>query len=563
MHRIWFGSFFVLALAACDPAPSADAGLDAGAPLDGGEVPDGGALDVPSGLDAPLDAPPLDAPPLDAAPLDVTAEVIAALPIFCATAAERGCVTPWRCGCEASEPPELAACTAEVDASCDDLYRPSLTEVFGAAGVTVDRDAVAACVSALRSLVDRCLVAPTPFEAPQACLDAVVLAIPLGASCEPAFARGADLAPFRCAGGEGVCIEGDAGHVCTEVPTTSGEACSAYCGMGLACVDGTCTAPVALDGACGDHEDCASPEVCMGGVCGAPIPEGGACTDTARCATGLFCAGGSCTAGPASCTVGEACGSASECIAATTDRCVPVLASGEACFSAAECGEGLTCRYDAPVPPGLCAALPAEGASCADAPCAPGLVCIASGSGFACGRQRRLGESCGGRDWDGAPPRCEGELACGGTTAGAMPICEPPPTVVGGPCSVDERCGPGLECAFDVIGVRLRCQPAVPVGGTCTLAEDACSGDARCVESAGGVGTCTAPAREGESCDAVECAAGLDCRYFPALDGSVCQPLPTLGEACTGGCAPGGFCAPDPAPTGACLPSLCGALGGL
>ncbi|MCB9730839.1 MAG: hypothetical protein H6746_20375 [Deltaproteobacteria bacterium] len=171
---------------------------------------------------------------------------------------------------------------------------------------------------------------------------------------------------------------------------------------------------------------------------------------------------------------------------------------------------GTTCRLYA-----------APGQACAEAPCPPWLLCLPASGGLVCDAPRD----------------------------------------VGGACTADVHCAPGLRCQDGL------CAPGIAQGEACKKSFDCAEAlvcDPLTERCAPGV------ASGGECLSLVQCADGLAC---VGLDvGMVCVPagpdqgsdapgLPGFLEPCTGECATGFACAEGPV-AGRCEPSLCGALGG-
>lgn len=512
------------------PAPSSDAAPDARDAS--GDTPS----DRPDGRDG--GSPPTDAP-VDAGP-DVRREVMDALDIFCDPPAYGNCTAPWMCGCDTfgiSAPADVAACVRRNRGTCDSDLPSLLTPFFARGGVTIDSAALDTCVAQLRSLYDHCLPPTDAAQYPLACRDALVLGLPIGASCE--------LPGFRCADGAGVC-----GRTCQAAPAL-GESCTTFCGPGLACVSGTCAMPVAAGGTCRDHEDCATPELCIGGVCGAPLTFGAACTSEDRCATGLVCDGGVC--GPrfeSSCTLGSSeCGAASECTSASRRVCAPTLPPGATCTDIAECGEGTTCDFSITFP-GVCAPFPRLGERC-NGPCQPGLRCLDDfTSGAVCDLPRAAGQPCNdvfSRD---------GRVCDDGLSCNASGVCGPIPGL-DELCAGDGLCQPGLACIFDTITFEQRCRMQMPEGSSCQSDQE-CMEDLYCDFTRAFPGICTPVPREGQECT-FRCAGDLDCRFFSPLSRSYCINPGGIGAECGSRCLAGAFCTDD-STRGGCRPIVCSSV---
>ena len=134
-------------------------------------------------------------------------------------------------------------------------------------------------------------------------------------------------------------------------------------------------------------------------------------------------------------------------------------------------------------------------------------------------------------------------------------------------CASDDECAPVANgtssCGFDDVCVaEVRGAAGDTCAGTCTegmqggFESTTCSGgggqeadptqpSVNCFTNdglfCGREGTCAAVAQLNEDCsNGARCADGLDCRSNEA-DARVCQPYPTVGEACFGDCD-GGYC---------------------
>ncbi|MCZ7680297.1 MAG: hypothetical protein M5U28_16625 [Sandaracinaceae bacterium] len=281
---------------------SADAGLDASGPTDGGGPTDA-ATD--GGRDASDARPPVDAR------IDSDPEAARAfLDAVCGPLGEAWCTVPWSCGCETTPAPDPLECVPERTAACEAGFF-DLASILALDGRrTIDRDMVEDCAATLRASFAACVTPPGDLEDLYACLHMMRAELPIGEYCTTGG---------LCAAGTGFCR---AGERCRAIPTTAGAACTTRCGASLACVGGTCSAPVAEGGACADHEDCAAPHLCTGGTCGPPAAAGGACASDERCAVGLVCADASCAPAETTCSpfVGS-CAHGLECVGEREARC--------------------------------------------------------------------------------------------------------------------------------------------------------------------------------------------------------------------------------------------------
>ena len=192
----------------------------------------------------------------------------------------------------------------------------------------------------------------------------------------------------------------------------------------------------------------------------------------------------------------------------------------------------------------------AAGASCAEAPCAAGLVC---GSDTTCVvpggtctsdadcvlTERCKDERCWSPNISDARKSCEDSETCGGDTeciASGARTCER--AQLGDACGSDDGCPPWSYCAFDEGGQAGTCVTSPAQGEPCGSAIWCAEGLA-CV-----AGLCAPKPGRGDACamgpgGPVVCAENLSC-----IDG-LCASQPVTGEACAMGapaCAPGLGC---------------------
>lgn len=153
-----------------------------------------------------------------------------------------------------------------------------------------------------------------------------------------------------------------------------------------------------------------------------------------------------------------------------------------------------------------CATLPTDGQSCAKVMhCAAGLVCDAG----VCHAPGAAGATCNADDG------CQLPLVCG-----ANKKCQTPGPS-GSACQMTNQCAPGLRC------VTGTCAAANPVGSACL--GDQCGAGDYCVQTSYQF-ICRTKSKSGQGCVGPEgCEAGLYCDFEA---GSVCKPLPTLGQKC-------------------------------
>ncbi|QDG51043.1 hypothetical protein FIV42_09950 [Persicimonas caeni] len=238
---------------------------------------------------------------------------------------------------------------------------------------------------------------------------------------------------------------------------------------------------------------------------------------------------------------------------ATNGTCGVRGQAGQSCTLPEDCAEGLYCDRD-----GVCSEPPGENEPCTSI-CQSGLIC------------NREVDECRPLGGDSDPCyeaiECQPDLACG-----ADNTCQTPPAN-GESCF--ERCQPDLKCNLQT-GT---CEPLPSQG------ED-CSGECADGFVCGADSTCQPIASEGDSCASNDCTDGLLCTnatatcVVPALvdtscepgncvwyatchPSGTCDPLPSLGEACTGACiepavCSGGTCT-DPSNLEPCDSGSCSA----
>ncbi len=227
---------------------------------------------------------------------------------------------------------------------------------------------------------------------------------------------------------------------------------------------------------------CSVSSVSRGNVCGACVA---AIADGADCSSGSI---GSSQTRP-DCGPGSRCTSngTSTQTTYTCQKQLRGLPAGSTCNEASRCGSGTKCVYGAsPSTSGLCTALAAPGASCAEVGCD-------QGGSYGCDRVSKLcvllpkaGESCAGRP-------CSHGLVC---DAGNK-VCRAPSTVttVGGACSSGDSCTPGFCRQTSTNGVASvgACEAFRPSGSACggTLSS-ACQDGFTCIDpiNSNGAGTC-------------------------------------------------------------------------
>ncbi len=166
---------------------------------------------------------------------------------------------------------------------------------------------------------------------------------------------------------------------------------------------------------------------------------------------------------------------------------------------------------------GTCKSLPKQGESCQPANrCAAGLVC----EGGACVPRSGAGGKCLSDNG------CQAGLTCGPNntcTAGLA---------AGSKCNVTDQCAAGLACLGGV------CATAAADGQVCV--SDVCASGHYCVPGPPQQ-VCRPKVGANEPCNMPDsCQAGLYCDFSV---GSLCEPIPTVGEACPSfQCAPGLSC---------------------
>jgi hypothetical protein len=215
-------------------------------------------------------------------------------------------------------------------------------------------------------------------------------------------------------------------------------------------------------------------------------------------------------------------------------------------------------------------------------------ACIASFEGVACGgvpSSVACSDVFEGTIADGAPcsidEQCGAQSTCDSSSIGMCPagVCVHVPQL-GEACLATSTCANGARCASGT------CVAALEAGEACSPSTGGCDIGLGCVPSAAdpSTGTCTAstPAGVGERCGV--CQTGLVCSSTtstcrqPRTDGTCertsfgaddcpsgeacvtdggavegqCEPLPSVGEACTSVCARGSRCTPTGAGTSTC-----------
>jgi hypothetical protein len=496
----------VLALAACgddDATPSTDAAL--------------------------ADAAPPDGPPGEATTVES----------FCHEVATRLCAGLESCGCRFDvRPYDATTCVEARTTACVSGAAPIAADIAAGRASFVEHT-VTSCYADTAALAAACTTYPGfGGPLPASCGSAIVSTAALGAPCQLSTGGLA-----FCAGGTGVCAD-----VCTALPAP-GEPClgdsPGFCGPGLVCDGGNCTAPRASGATCTSASACADGLVCDtrgSHICVAPLAAGSACAENGQCATGLACdpGSGTCTAlageGDACGDVDGACGAGRACEQAPETRtCGTPDAAGAMCMSDDTCATGLDCDSGTHE----CTAPPGEGAACPDHHCAAGLTCddgtttcvALPGVGEACANGDRFcAEGLGCRDSDRT---CQASAA-----EGEACLTNPP----------DYLCGPGLGCSFTDHGSI--CVAQGGVGTPCTDSARECTADTYCD---GATQTCAARLDDGAACrQGNECLAGHDCRR---IHGEYrCAPMPAAGEPCEFDCSEGSVCK---GLGGECAPALC------
>jgi hypothetical protein len=179
---------------------------------------------------------------------------------------------------------------------------------------------------------------------------------------------------------------------------------------------------------------------------------------------------------------------------------------------------------------GVCAALPAAGASCADfGVCAAGSAC----------RDGLCVEPSGIAGPCEVDSHCEEDLTCTGT------VCASALAGIGERCTETGGCVAGARCESEVCAVA-------EAGAACESDAD-CPSHGGCASRAGSI--CREKVGEGEACESSrDCLLGLFCDLEV---GGVCAEVRGVGAPCSGdACAPGTYCARD---TGT---PICTAVGG-
>lgn len=329
-----------------------------------------------------------------------------------------------------------------------------------------------------------------------------------------------------------------------------GDVCSssAPCGDGLACVGGTCKAPLSDGEACTVASQCSAASYCdaLRQVCSPRKAVGVACLSTLECTSDGYCIAGACTP---RIELGKACVSSVSCVNTarcdvTTGLCIARLGVGDICTGPTDCsndgaGHPLICESFA----GRCAPRLTAAAQCdvSDA-CPDSQYCSPTGGGSVCevAPTAALGQSCG-------VIACQTGLYCGAGTCKKV-------GAEGETCNSTAPCGTGLFCNSTIAGT---CAAKHAAGDTCNLTSD-CTDGLYCNTY---TAACTAYAATGDTCSTSLasttplCQPGLKCTY--ALVGSVgsytCTEGGASGATCvrTTDCATGLFCS-----AGTCLAKI-------
>jgi len=133
---------------------------------------------------------------------------------------------------------------------------------------------------------------------------------------------------------------------------------------------------------------------------------------------------------------------------------------------------------------------------------------------------------------------CQSEAWCDMTSDCPNAVCRPR-SGAGEPCSGDDSCGPGLDCAG---GTDPRCQPVGQAGDLCRGENPDCTFGLVC-DTSGASWTCkpfTFTAMLGAACAP---NSGALCQRDLTCDQGRCAALHDVGEACqAGGCVAGAVC---------------------
>jgi len=345
-------------------------------------------------------------------------------------------------------------------------------------------------------------------------------------------------------------------------PAQNGTPCNdgPQCASGF-CVDGTCCA----DSRCPVGQRCDIDE--SEGFCRGPAPIGADCDVAAQCESG-FCVDGKCCV-QASCPSGQQCNvlpnpgfcmvapppTETPTITPTVTQTLTPSASPTPQPNGAPCNTGGQCSS------GSCV----NSTCCSTGTCPSGQRCDVFGSGGVCAAPRGQGQECrldidcaSGNCESGSPPRCAAPRT-------ATPTATPLPLDNGEPCAdnsdcqsdhcVDDFCCESASCPNDescgLPGHEGECFPPPRQGGDqCIPGVDECEDDMVCNEDGvccdtdtcppgercdifGSMGFCSEPLPQGEECrDHPDCAAGLECRFDPFSQQTICQPprtpTPTL-----------------------------------
>ncbi len=180
-------------------------------------------------------------------------------------------------------------------------------------------------------------------------------------------------------------------------------------------------------------------------------------------------------------------------------------AIGASCAFDAQCASAF-CQIPRGGECGVCAAVPAPGASCADlAHCPSGLFCTKYSQ--VCTLHATGGAACDDDTTCGYGFRCVGADA----TTNTPGTCMAAVAVDGGACDRTGATGPGCDSTLDLYCTKSdTCAPyeSAPSGQPCKFVDDAgtytyCTGGASCLvtPTTAQTGTCTGPAADGQPCD--------------------------------------------------------------
>jgi len=389
-----------------------------------------------------------------------------------------------------------AACSFGVTATVDGLSASSTPSVLASAGGGGSAgDGLRELMDAFGALLLECSGAP--WQAPaeiDASVAQVQAAVDAGrltydpttkGTCFESIASATCLDLFHGANPASCIFDVLPGTLANGAGCSDSQECAAgYCDFAAATCPGTCTAFVALDGACSHGEACAASLACDGVRCVAPttVAAGSACDGEVRV-----------------CAAGSACGFDPK---TWTNVCLPIGSLGDACVNFQGCAPALLCDVMAT---GTCLDLAPRGASCAAAACNP-ILDFCSPATSTCTAIPTLGQSCA------ESGSCAGDSYCDAMGSGTC-VALPGP---GEDCTVTmsmsgPSCSGTAHCAYDPVAHTATCVAPITAGGTCT-SNGTCIAGYYCDAVRPSPGSCVVQKGPGSTCaDHWDCQEGLEC----------------------------------------------------